>query len=241
MRLNCDLGESFGHWEMGQDAELMPLIDDANIACGMHAGDPCVIATTLSLAKQYNVRIGAHPGYPDIQGFGRRSMQLSESELRHVLHYQIAALDGMARVQGLTLSYVKPHGALYNDMMATPALLQHIMRVVADYPADLHLTLQANSHWQQQQDIADSLGLRLSFEAFADRVYEDNGALVSRKLPGAVLDAQQSVAQAMGLLDASEVKTRSGKMLKLHADTLCIHGDSPHALTLLEALRRRAE
>ena len=122
MKLNCDLGESYGSWQMGLDAEVMPHIDMANIACGFHAGDADVMARTLALAKQHGVVIGAHPSYPDLQGFGRRSMALSHSEIVNCMRYQIAALDGMALSAGVTLSYVKPHGALYNDMMAKPAV-----------------------------------------------------------------------------------------------------------------------
>ena len=146
MKLNCDLGESFGAWKMGLDDQVMPHIDMANIACGFHAGDPSVMANTLKLAKQHNVMIGAHPSYPDKQGFGRRSMNLSVAELTQCLHYQIAALDGMAKVQGLTLRYVKPHGALYNDMMTNQQLLTTVMGAVASYPANLKLMILTMLH-----------------------------------------------------------------------------------------------
>lgn len=159
MKLNCDLGESFGAWQMGLDDEVMPHIDMANIACGFHGGDSDVMANTLALAKQHKVMIGAHPSYPDKQGFGRRSMVLTPQELSNCLHYQIAAIEGMARVQGLSLEYVKPHGALYNDMMVDETILTTVMQAVASYPSKLKLMILATANAEQHQQLIIDTGI----------------------------------------------------------------------------------
>ena len=200
MLLNCDLGESYGSWTMGQDAAAMAHIDQANIACGFHAGDPLVMAKTLTLAKQHGVMIGAHPAYPDLVGFGRRSINCTDAELQALLHYQVAALDGMAQAQGLQLAYVKPHGALYNDMMANGDIRASVMQAVATYHRPVRLMLQATAAWPEHQAAADALGLKLYFEAFADRAYEDDGRLMARTKPGAVHDHDQMLAQVQQLI-----------------------------------------
>ncbi|MDQ9090203.1 5-oxoprolinase subunit PxpA [Pseudoalteromonas haloplanktis] len=237
MKLNCDLGESFGVWQMGLDTEVMPHIDMANIACGFHGGDSDVMASTLRLAKQYNVMIGAHPSYPDKQGFGRRSMALSAQELTNCLHYQIAALEGMARVQGLSLEYVKPHGALYNDMMLDETLLTTVMQAIACYPSTLKLMILATANAKQHQQLAKQYQLDLILEAFADRQYTDDGLLVSRSLAGSVHDKPALIAQVKQLLTTGCVTTRSGKQLPLHADSLCVHGDNAAGIALIQEIK----
>lgn len=237
MKLNCDLGESFGDWKMGLDEDVMPHIDMANIACGFHAGDPRVIANTLKLAKQHNVLIGAHPSYPDIQGFGRRSMAMTVAELTQCLHYQIAALEGMAKVQGLTLSYVKPHGALYNDMMKNEQLLTTVMGAVTSYPANLQLMVLATADAKRHQTMARHLGLTLILEAFADRQYTDDGYLVSRKIAGSVHNKEALLAQVKQLLTSKTVTTQSGKSLKLSADSICVHGDNADGIALIQHIK----
>ena len=237
MLLNCDLGESFGPWQMGLDDQVMPHIDMANVACGFHAGDPDVIAHTLNLVKQHQVMLGAHPSYPDRQGFGRRSMALSDGELRHALHYQIAALEGMANVQGLTLSYVKPHGALYNDMMKSEALLSTVIKAVADYPSDLKLMILATKAQQQHQQLAQQYGVTLFFEAFADRLYTDEGLLTPRTEPNAVHNKTALLAQVKQLHQQGIVTTSSGQTLPLRADTLCVHGDNEASIALVKEIK----
>ncbi|WP_022944529.1 5-oxoprolinase subunit PxpA [Pseudoalteromonas ruthenica] len=237
MLLNCDLGESFGNWRMGEDALAMPHIDLANIACGFHGGDPQVMARTLALAKHHQVSIGAHPSYPDRQGFGRRSMALSADELCSDLHYQIAALEGMARVQGLTLRYVKPHGALYNDMMRDNAILATVMQAIADYPSELQLMLLATGQRQQHELMAQQHGLSLLFEAFADRRYTDQGTLTPRSQSGSVLDKQAMLEQVQLLVAEAKVITDSGQNLALNADTLCVHGDNLEAVNAIKEIR----
>ena len=237
MKLNCDLGESFGAWKMGLDDEVMPHIDMANIACGFHGGDSDVIADTLYLAKQHNVQIGAHPSYPDQQGFGRRSMALSAQELTNCLHYQIAALDGMAKVQGLTLSYVKPHGALYNDMMKNDHILQTVITAIAHYPTPLKLMLLATKDSAKHTFAANSLGVDLILEAFTDRQYTDEGHLVSRHLDGSVHDKPALLAQVKQLLTDGCVTTRSGNTLNLNANSLCVHGDNAAGIALIKEIK----
>lgn len=237
MKLNCDLGESFGAWTMGLDEAVMPHIDMANIACGFHAGDPSVIAKTLQLAKQNAVTIGAHPSYPDMQGFGRRSMVLSIEQLTHSLHYQIAALQGMAQVYGLTLKYVKPHGALYNDMMFNEAILTTVMGAIASYPCTLKLMMLATANSKKHQAMANNLGIQLILEAFADRQYNDNGHLVPREVTGSVHEKPALLQQVKQLLTDGSVITQTGNKLYLNADTLCVHGDNADAITLIRNIK----
>lgn len=173
--LNCDIGESFGAWVMGMDAQVMPFIDCANIACGFHAGDPSVMRKTVGLALRHGVTIGAHPAYPDLNGFGRRSMKCSPEEIRDLLHYQIGALDGICRAQGGRVEYVKPHGALYNDMMANPEILRAVLSAVKEYDADVAVMILSTVDNELSQSIANEYGVRLMFEAFADRAYTSKG------------------------------------------------------------------
>jgi len=237
MKLNCDLGESFGSWSMGLDDEIMPFIDQANIACGFHAGDPVVMSYTLANAKKHQIEIGAHPSYPDLNGFGRRSMNLSADELRQCLHYQIAALEGMAQVQGLTLAYVKPHGALYNDMMINTQIRQVIMQAIKDYPTDLQLMLQSTLDHERHKKEAKQYNLSLIFEAFADRSYEDSGLLTSRQFDYAVHDENKMLHQVTQLVNDQTVTTHNGNVLSIPVDTLCVHGDNPTAVTHIKNIR----
>ncbi|UTW04551.1 5-oxoprolinase subunit PxpA [Amphritea atlantica] len=237
LRLNCDLGESFGSWIMGLDEAVMPHIDQANIACGFHAGDPLVLQKTLELAKANNVTIGAHPGYPDLVGFGRRSIKVTAAELKATVQYQIAAIDGMATLQGQTLTYVKPHGAMYNDMMADSEIRATIMQAVAEYHRPLVLMLQSTPQAEQHLQEADSIGLELWFEIFADRCYDDDGKLLSRTQPGAVHTKEKMLAQVKQLKEQGTVTTVSGHLLTLRADTLCVHGDNMDGVNAIQEIR----
>lgn len=237
MLLNCDLGESYGSWTMGMDAAVMPHIDQANIACGFHGGDPLTIRNTLALAAQHGVTVGAHPAYPDLVGFGRRSMHLSADEIIASVHYQVAALDGMACSQGLQLAYVKPHGALYNDMMANATVRDAIMRALASFHRPLALMLQATSAANDHRQEASNHGLALLFEAFADRCYDDDGKLLARGKPGAVHDRDKMLAQVEQLQRDGTVTNVSGNTLALQADTLCVHGDNLQGVQAIEAIR----
>ncbi|MEH6586628.1 MAG: 5-oxoprolinase subunit PxpA [Halioglobus sp.] len=237
MLLNCDLGESYGSWTMGLDAEVMPHIDQANVACGFHGGDPLTIRNTLALAAKHGVSVGAHPAYPDLVGFGRRSMALSAEEIIASLQYQVAALDGMTLSAGLTLAYVKPHGALYNDMMANQEVRTAIMQALATYHRPLPLMLQATNEADAHKSEAAGLGIELLFEAFADRCYDDDGKLLSRRKPGAVHNREKMLAQVAQLKDQGTLTTVSGQTLALAPDTLCVHGDNLEGVQAIREIR----
>lgn len=239
MLLNCDLGESFGVWSMGQDAEMMPLIDQANIACGFHASDPEIMVQTVQLAVAAGVQLGAHPAYPDLVGFGRRSMALSEAAVTSLIWYQAGALDGIAHTFGAAIQYIKPHGALNNDMMKNPALLHTVMTAVRQYRSDVALMLPATLAWEAHQAQADALGLPLIFEAYADRAYSADGQLRSRALPQSVHhDPERIVQQALGFAHQGGVYSHDGNWLAMPAQSLCVHGDTPAALAAVQALRQ---
>jgi 5-oxoprolinase (ATP-hydrolysing) subunit A len=235
--LNCDLGESFGSWTMGMDAAVMPHIDQANIACGYHAGDPLIMTKTLALAKQHGVRIGAHPAYPDLVGFGRRSMNCSSDEIKALITYQTAALGGMAQSMELSLEYVKPHGALYNDMMAKDSVRHAIMDAIASFHLPIKLMLQATPQADLHREEAQARGLELYFEAFADRCYDDDGKLLSRTKAGAVHSKDKMLAQVRQLNEEGTITTVSGHTLPLQADSLCVHGDNLEGVQAIESIR----
>lgn len=233
MLINADVGESFGCWNKGQDELLMPWLDQASIACGFHAGDPDVMAATVKLALEQGVEMGAHPSYPDLQGFGRRSMLLQPDEVKHLLLYQVGALQAIAQAEGGRISYVKPHGALYNDMLRDPHLLDAVMQAVAQlnqhqqHPLKLMLLARVDNSAVIHK--AAEYELPLYFEAFVDRAYTPEGLLMPRNQAGAVLhDLPAIQAQAQQLLQGQPVK----------ADSLCVHGDHPRAVETVEALFR---
>ena len=236
--LNCDLGESFGAWTMGMDEAVMPYIDQANIACGFHAGDHLVMQRTLKLAAKHGVMIGAHPGYPDLAGFGRRSINHSAEDIMALIHYQMSALDGMAKSHGLEMSYVKPHGALYNDMMADESVRAAVIDSVASFYRPIKLMLLATAQAEQHREEANKAGIELWLEAFADRSYDDDGALLSRALPDAVHNRTKMLAQVEQLKNEGTVTTVSGHRLKLNADTLCVHGDNTEGVEAIKEIRQ---
>ncbi|PMZ88617.1 MULTISPECIES: 5-oxoprolinase subunit PxpA [unclassified Pseudomonas] len=236
--LNCDIGESFGSWTMGLDAEIMPFIDCANIACGFHAGDPSIMRKTVSLALSHGVQVGAHPAYQDLVGFGRRSMAYAPQELQDILHYQIGALDGICRAQGGRVSYVKPHGAMYNDMMANPVQLRAVLQAVASYDRNLPLMLMATKDNSAAQQMGDEYGVTLWFEAFADRAYDSAGRLVSRQLPGAVHhEPEKIIEQALTIARGDPLTASDGSALHLQANTLCVHGDNASSVAAVQRIR----
>lgn len=236
--LNCDMGESLGPWRMGRDEDIMPLVDMANIACGFHASDPVTMTHTVLLAKQAGVRIGAHPSYQDLVGFGRRSISCTPLEIVSLVRYQIGALAGIARAQGLEVSYVKPHGALYNDMMREHGILRAVLEAVAGYAPALPLMVLATADNREVDRIAREFNVPLLFEAFADRAYDDHGFLVARATEGAVYaDRQRILDQSLGLAQNGTVKTLSGRTLSLNADTLCVHGDNDESVRAVQQIR----
>ncbi|MCU7553993.1 5-oxoprolinase subunit PxpA [Alteromonas sp. ASW11-19] len=238
MKLNCDLGESYGAWSMPVETEIMVYIDQANIACGFHAGDPVTLKRAIALALEHDVAIGAHPSYPDLQGFGRRSMSMKPEELKACLHYQIAALAGLAKMQGGAVSYVKPHGALYNDLMQDVNLRKTVMQAIYEAgDGELSLMIQAHPDHAALMAQAKDIGINLIFEAFADRRYTDEGYLVSRHRDGAVLSDDEALTQAERFMDKQEVVTESGAIIPIAADSLCVHGDSPGAVDMARKIR----
>lgn len=234
--LNADLGESFGPWPMGTDEALMASISSANVACGFHAGDPSVMRRTIALAKANGVAVGAHPGFPDLVGFGRREMSASRSEVVDMILYQVAALAGVAGSQGVRLQHVKPHGALYNMAVRNRELAEAIAEGTAAFDRSLILFGLPES---QLLRAGESAGLRVAAEVFADRAYEPDGTLTSRSKPGSVIhDPQEVVARAVRMVRDGVVTATDGSVLKLRADTLCLHGDTPGAADLARLVRR---
>jgi len=237
--LNCDIGESYGAWSMGQDAQVMPWITSANIACGFHAGDFSTMQQTVALAKQHAVAIGAHVSLPDLQGFGRREMKVAPNEAYALTLYQIGALHAFAHAAGTRVAHVKPHGALYNMAARDRALADAIARAVHDFDPQLILIGLANSELPRA---GQALGLRVAHEAFADRRYESQGSLTPRREPGAVIeDLNSAVAQAMKIVTKGKVDIRTGGMLELRADTICVHGDRPDAASFAQRLHETLE
>jgi 5-oxoprolinase (ATP-hydrolysing) subunit A len=236
--LNSDVGESFGNYKIGLDEEVIPLISSANIACGFHAGDPLVMANTVSLAAENGVGIGAHPGLPDLMGFGRRTMDISLDDIAHYVTYQVGALQAFARQRGLTLQHVKPHGALYNMAVANPDISDTIARVISELDKNLILVALAGVNGDEMAAIAKRHSIRIAFEFFADRAYNPDGSLVNRKLPGAVLHDDETVAERIiKLAKEGSVTAIDGTEMKLEADTICVHGDNPQALSLVKRIR----
>ncbi len=233
--LNCDMGESFGAWQMGADAEIMPLITSANIACGFHAGDPATIRRTVRLAVDRGVAVGAHPSLPDLQGFGRRAMKITPEEMYDLVLYQAGALEAFTRAAGAKLHHVKCHGALYNMAANDEGLSSAMARAVKDLGGDVILYALSNS---LMMDVAQREGLRVAGEVFADRSYQDDGTLTPRGRPGAMIeDEQRAVAQALAMIEQGHVMAQSGKRVAVAPDTLCLHGDQPNAVAFAKALR----
>jgi len=233
--LNCDLGESFGIYELGQDAAMMAFVSSANVACGFHAGDPDVMARTVDLAKEHGVALGAHPGFPDLQGFGRRLMLLKPKEIANAVCYQIGALDAFAHIAGMKLSHVKPHGALYNLAAQDAAVAEAIAQAVFTYDPRLILVGLAGSELIR---IGKEAGCPVANEGFPDRAYLANGQLMPRSQPGAVITTPEKVADnALRLVE--EGMTINGE--KIRMDTLCLHGDNFHAVDNARAVRHRME
>ncbi|WP_025996756.1 LamB/YcsF family protein [Pseudomonas viridiflava] len=235
--LNSDLGESFGAWSMGDDAAILEVVSSANVACGFHAGDPAGILRTLEAAAARDVAVGAHVAYPDLVGFGRRNMDVPTEQLTADVIYQIGALQGLARSAGTTVTYVKPHGALYNTIAGDPVQAAAVIQAILRIDPQLKLVCLANSKllgW------ARDAGLSCVSEAFADRAYTAQGTLVSRSRPGAVLhDVELITARMLRLVRDGVIEAEDGSLIELEADSICVHGDSPGAVNIAHALKQR--
>jgi UPF0271 protein len=237
--LNSDLGESFGAWRMGDDAAMLDVVSSANVACGFHAGDPAGILNTLRAAAERGVTVGAHVGYPDLAGFGRREMAMASADLQAAVIYQIGALQALASVAGVRVRYVKPHGALYNTIAHDERQARDVIEAVRALDADLALVVLAGSPlvaW------ARAAGLRTVAEAFADRGYRADGSLVPRSQPGAVLHDPDAVAERMvQLVRTGTVAANDGTPVRVEAESICVHGDSPGAVAMAQRLRARLQ
>ncbi len=237
--LNSDVGETFGPWKMGNDVDLMPNVTSANVACGFHAGDPSTMRETVRLAKQHGVAVGAHPGFPDLVGFGRRELKASPREVEDLVMYQVAAIAGVAGAEGLRLQHVKAHGALYNMACRDRALADAIARAVASLDRELILFGLPNSELLRAGEAA---GLRVAAEGFADRVYEVDGSLASRHKAGSVIHNPATVvARAVRMVKEQAIEAVDGSTLKLTSDTICVHGDTEGAARLAQEIRRGLE
>lgn len=226
--LNCDLGESFGRYNLGEQEEILKYVTSANIACGFHAGDPTVMRETVELAIKNNVQIGAHPGLPDLNGFGRREMNITSQEAYDMVVYQIGALQGFLTAKGIKMQHVKPHGALYNMASVNRELAQAIASAVYDCSPHLLLYGLASSELTKA---GERIGLSTVHEVFADRTYQQDGKLTSRKQPNALItDEQQAIAQIIQMVKEGQVTTVQKNIVPLRADSICIHGDSAHAV-----------
>jgi UPF0271 protein len=231
--LNCDMGESFGAWTLGNDVALLPFITSANIACGYHAGDPAVMKATVRAALRHNVALGAHPGLPDLAGFGRRNMDISPEEAFDMTVYQLGALQGVAKAEGGTLHHLKPHGALYNMAATNAALAQAIAEAVYKVQPELVLYGLAGSELTKA---GEKLGLRTAHEVFADRTYQANGTLTPRRQPDALIgSAEAAITQVLRMVQGG-VRTQQGTDVAIRADTVCLHGDGAHALEFAQRL-----
>lgn len=236
--LNSDVGESFGNYTLGLDEEVIPLISSANIACGFHAGDPAVMRHTIAIAKKNGVAIGAHPGFPDLIGFGRRNLDASLAEIRDYVTYQIGALQAFAVAAEMTLQHVKPHGALYNMAVKDPAIWDAVAEAIAAVNDRLILYVLAGMDRENLKAIGAKHGLRVAFEFFGDRAYNPDGSLVSRKEPGAVIHDGGIVAEKIvKMVKEGRVVCINGTEIDMTADTICVHGDNPAALSLVQKIR----
>jgi UPF0271 protein len=236
MKLNADLGETFGGLS-DSDRQLMPLLDQANIACGGHAGDLTTMQETVAFAKQHNVSIGAHPSYPDLANFGRVTVDMPAQELQQAIVDQVKTLQQACLSEGIQLSYVKPHGALYNDMMRDLGVMNTVIRAIVVLNSDLKLMIQATPDFENHRAFANQHGIELILEAFADRGYQANGLLMPRSIEGAVLTADDAVKQVHELKCNGCISTMNGSQLRMPVDTVCVHGDNPEALKVVQQIR----
>ncbi|HEX8288118.1 MAG TPA: 5-oxoprolinase subunit PxpA [Pyrinomonadaceae bacterium] len=235
--LNCDMGESFGAWLMGSDGELMNYVSSINVACGFHAGDASVIRKTVEKGIEKNVAIGAHPSFPDLQGFGRREIKLSEQEIFDVVLYQIAALKGICEALGTTLHHVKPHGALYNQAAKDGTVAAAIARAVKAIDENLVFYGLSGSFLISE---AEKLGLKTASEVFADRTYKADGNLTPRNQPNALIsETGKAAEQVLQMIEQQSVTATSGEKIPIVAETVCIHGDGEHALEFAREIRRK--
>lgn len=236
--LNCDMGESFGAYSIGMDKQVMPYISSANIACGWHAGDPLVMDRTVRLARDHQVGIGAHPGYPDLLGFGRRHMAVAPDEITQYLIYQVGALNAFCRAHKAVLQHVKPHGALYLDAVENKETAKSIARGILAINPDLKFVALAGKKGQTMRQVGQELGLNVVYEAFPDRAYTPEGTLAPRSQPGAVISDPGQVARRALDMAKGFVIAQDGSRIELDVQTLCVHGDNLDAVQLVKQIKQ---
>jgi len=237
--INCDMGESFGAYKLGLDEEVIKYITSANIACGFHAGDPLVMEKAITLAKNHGVSVGAHPGFPDLMGFGRRNIDATLTEIKGYVIYQIGALQAFAKAQGLRVEHVKPHGALYLMAIEDEKISEAIVEAITDVDKDLIFVALAGSKGEMMTKIGERVGLKVAYEAFPDRAYTPEGTLVSRRQPGAVIKDPDVVAQrALMMAKEGKVVAIDGTEIPFRPETLCVHGDTPGAVNLVKKIKQ---
>ena len=233
--LNSDLGESFGRYTIGNDDKIIPLISSANVACGYHAADPVVMGKTIAMAKEADIRVGAHPGFPDLMGFGRRNMNVTPAEAKAYVLYQLGALDAFCRVNGVKMQHVKPHGALYNMAAKDYALSTAICEAIKEFDSNLIVLALSGG---QLAKAAQDMGLRTAMEVFADRGYEEDGTLVDRRKEGAMItDENEAIARVIRMVKEGKVESINGNDIAIKADSICVHGDNPKALEFVKNIR----
>lgn len=237
--LNSDLGESFGSYKIGNDKEIISLVSSANIACGFHAGDANIMEKTVRLCRENKVAVGAHPGFCDLMGFGRRNMNVSPDEIKNIMTYQVAALDGFCKSLGIKLKHVKPHGALYNMAAKNKEISKAICEGICRYDSSLVLLGLAGSEMINE---AKKMGLKCASEIFADRNYEDDGTLVARTKPNAMIeDENEAIERVVEMIKKHRVKSVNGKEIEIHPDSVCVHGDGEKALVFIRNIRASFE
>ncbi len=233
--LNSDLGESFGNYKLGMDADIIPLVSSANVACGYHASDPLVMNKTIAMAKEAGVRVGAHPGFPDLMGFGRRNMDVSPAEAKAYTLYQLGALDAFCKAHGVKMQHVKPHGAMYNMAGKDYALSKAICEAIYEYDKDLIVMALSGG---ELVHAAEDMGLKVAREVFADRAYEEDGSLVNRRKEGAMItDENEAIARVVRMIKEQKVTAITGKDIPIKADSVCVHGDGVKALAFVKKIR----
>jgi len=240
--LNCDMGESFGAYKLGMDEKIIQHITSANIACGWHAGDPMVMDKTVKMAVEYGVGVGAHPGYPDLLGFGRRNMDCTPDEIRNYVVYQIGALQGYCKVYGTRLRHVKPHGALYLTAVVNEEVARAVAEAIVSIDSNLLYVALAGAKGEMMTRIGNDVGLKVIYEAFPDRAYTPEGNLLSRREPGAVIKEPGEVTErALRMVLEKRVIAVDGSSIPFEVDTLCVHGDTPTAVELTKSIREALE
>jgi UPF0271 protein len=240
--LNCDMGESFGTYTLGLDTEVIKHVTSANIACGFHAGDPRVMHETVKLAKKNGVGVGAHPGYPDLMGFGRRNMDCTPDEVRDYVIYQVGAMKAFCAALGVPLQHVKPHGSLYNMSVGNEVLIRAIVGAIAGVDRSLIYLTLGGAQSPLVNKIAKEAGIRVAFEAFPDRAYTRDGRLASREMPGAVIeDSKLATERALRMAKEGKIIATDGTVLEMEIHTICVHGDNPSAVDHVREIRATLE